>query len=234
MDAPCSPRLDNARTWLAVIPMHAYQHDFIALAHRAGVLRFGSFTLKSGRQSPYFFNLGQIATGAGLARLGAAYAACIEASGVSFDMLFGPAYKGIPLATTTAIALAERHGRDMPLAYNRKETKDHGEGGMIVGAPLAGRVLVIDDVLTAGTAVRESLALIRAHGATPAGVVIALDRQERGAGERSAAQELAHEHHVPVLAIAGLSEVMDYADTQPDLAVFSAELAAYRARYGVA
>ncbi|EQD47257.1 orotate phosphoribosyltransferase, partial [mine drainage metagenome] len=160
--------------------MHAYQQDFLALAHTAGVLRFGSFTLKSGRRSPYFFNLGQIATGAGLVRLGTAYAACIEASGVGFDMLFGPAYKGIPLVTTTAIALAERHGRDVPLAYNRKETKDHGEGGMIVGAALSGRVLVIDDVLTAGTAVRESLALIRAHGATPAGVVIALDRQERG------------------------------------------------------
>jgi orotate phosphoribosyltransferase len=214
--------------------MHAYQQDFLGLAHVAGVLRFGSFTLKSGRQSPYFFNLGQIATGAGLARLGAAYAACIEASGVGFDMLFGPAYKGIPLATTTAIALAERHGRDVPLAYNRKEAKDHGEGGVIVGAALSGRVLVIDDVLTAGTAVRESLALIRAHGATPAGVVIALDRQERGQGTLSAAQDLTREHDLPVLAIAGLSEVMDYVNTQPDLAVIGAQLATYRARYGVA
>ncbi len=213
--------------------MHAYQQDFIALAHRSGVLRFGSFTLKSGRQSPYFFNLGQIATGAGLARLGAAYAACIEAAGVGFDMLFGPAYKGIPLATTTAIALAERHGRDVPLAYNRKEAKDHGEGGTTVGASLVGRVLVIDDVLTAGTAVRESLALIRAHGATPAGVVIALDRQERGQGMLSAAQELTREHGLPVLSIAGLREIMDYASSQPDLATISGELAAYRAQYGV-
>ncbi|WP_297920129.1 orotate phosphoribosyltransferase [Metallibacterium sp.] len=214
--------------------MHAYQQDFLALAHAAGVLRFGSFTLKSGRQSPYFFNLGQIATGARLERLGAAYAACIEASGMGFDMLFGPAYKGIPLVTATAIALAERHGRDVPLAYNRKEAKNHGEGGVIVGAALSGRVLVIDDVLTAGTAVRESLVLIRAHGATPVGVVIALNRQERGRGTRSAAQDLTHEHGLPVLAIVGLNEIMDYVSAQPELATIGTELATYRARYGVA
>ena len=212
--------------------MHAYQQDFLALAHAAGVLRFGSFTLKSGRQSPYFFNLGQIATGARLERLGAAYAACIEASGLGFDMLFGPAYKGIPLVTATAIALAERHGRDVPLAYNRKEAKNHGEGGVIVGAALSGRVLVIDDVLTAGTAVRESLALIRAHGATPAGVLIALDRQERGQGELSAAQEVTRDHGIPVIAITSLADVLAYAGEHPGLAAEHARLLAYRERYG--
>lgn len=214
--------------------MHAYQQDFLDLAHASGVLRFGSFTLKSGRQSPYFFNLGQIATGAGLARLARAYAACIVASGADYDMLFGPAYKGIPLVTATAIALAEQHGRDVPLAYNRKEAKDHGEGGLIVGAPLRGRVLVIDDVLTAGTAVRESIALIRAQDALPAGVVIAMDRQERGHSERSAAQELTHELGVPVHAIVGLDSVMDFVRTQPQLAGVSQALADYRARYGTA
>lgn len=214
--------------------MHAYQQDFLDLAHTSGVLRFGSFTLKSGRQSPYFFNLGQVATGAGMARLARAYASCIVTSGANYDMLFGPAYKGIPLVTATAIALAEQHGRNVPLAYNRKEAKDHGEGGLIIGAPLKGRVLVIDDVLTAGTAIRESIALIRAQGATPAGVVIALDRQERGQGERSAAQELTHEHGVPVHAIVGLNEVMDYVCAQPQLAGVGQALVNYRARYGTA
>ena len=212
--------------------MHAYQQDFLDLAHAAGVLRFGHFTLKSGRESPYFFNLGAIASGDHLSRLGRSYAACIEAAGIGFDMLFGPAYKGIPLATATAIALARQHGRDVPLAYNRKEAKEHGEGGLIVGAALTGRVLIVDDVLTAGTAVRQSLALIRAAGAAPAGVVIALDRQERGQGAHSAAQELTHDEGVPVLAIVGLAEIMDYVLVRPDMANISAALTAYRSRYG--
>ncbi len=214
--------------------MHAYQHDFIELALEHGVLRFGQFTLKSGRSSPYFFNLGKIASGAGLARLGQAYAARLADSDLDVDMLFGPAYKGIALAAATAIASAEHHDRDLPWAYNRKEAKDHGEGGLLVGAPLAGRVLIIDDVITAGTAVRESLALIRAHGATPAGVLVALDRQERGRGELSAAQEIGAEFDIPVLAIAGLAEVLDYAAGQPQLVDEHARLLAYRERYGVA
>ncbi len=214
--------------------MHAYQHDFIELALESGVLRFGEFTLKSGRQSPYFFNLGRIASGAALARLGSAYAARLAADTLGVDMLFGPAYKGIVLAAATAVALAGEHGRDLPFAYNRKEAKDHGEGGTLVGAPLAGRVLIVDDVITAGTAVRQSLALIREHGATPAGVLVALDRQERGRGELSAAQEIGAEHGIPVLAIAGLAEVMDYAAGQPRMATEHARLAAYRERYGVA
>lgn len=214
--------------------MHAYQHDFIELALDSGVLRFGEFTLKSGRQSPYFFNLGRIASGAALMRLGAAYAARLAHEALDVDMLFGPAYKGITLAAATAIALAGEHGRDLPFAYNRKEAKDHGEGGSLVGAPLAGRVLIVDDVITAGTAVRQSLALIREHGATPAGVLVALDRQERGQGELSATQEIGREYGIPILAITGLAEVMDYAASQPQLAAEHARLTAYRERYGVA
>ena len=213
--------------------MHPYQRDFIDLALARDVLRFGEFTLKSGRQSPYFFNLGRIDSGAALARLGEAYAAAMVRAKLPVDMLFGPAYKGIALAAAAAIALATRHGRDLPWAYNRKEAKDHGEGGMLVGAPLAGRVLIVDDVMTAGTAVRESLALIRAHGATPAGVLIALDRQERGQGELSAAQEVARDHGIPVIAITGLDEVLAYAGERPELAAEHARLLDYRSRYGV-
>lgn len=213
--------------------MHDYQRDFIELTLRREVLRFGEFTLKSGRQSPYFFNMGRIDSGAALAQLGRAYAAALVNSGIAVDMLFGPAYKGIALAAATAIALAEQHERDLPWAYNRKEAKDHGEGGLLVGAPLAGRVLIVDDVMTAGTAVRESLALIQAHGATPAGVLIALDRQERGQGERSAAQEVAADHGIPVIAITGLDDVLAYAGEHPALATEHARLLAYRERYGV-
>ncbi|MDE1893130.1 MAG: orotate phosphoribosyltransferase [Xanthomonadaceae bacterium] len=213
--------------------MHDYQRDFIRLTLQREVLRFGDFTLKSGRQSPYFFNMGRIDSGAALAQLGRAYAAAMINAGVEVDMLFGPAYKGIALAAATAIALAEQHGRDLPWAYNRKEAKEHGEGGVLVGAPLQGRVLVVDDVMTAGTAVRESLALIRAHGASPAGVLIALDRQERGSGERSAAQEVAADHGIPVIAITGLDDLLGYAAEQPQLAAEHARLLAYRARYGV-
>ncbi|WP_431635177.1 orotate phosphoribosyltransferase [Dyella sp. KULCS107] len=213
--------------------MHDYQRDFIELTLQREVLRFGEFTLKSGRISPYFFNMGRIDSGAALAQLGRAYAAAVEASGIAVDMLFGPAYKGIALAAATAIALADHHGRDLPWAYNRKEAKDHGEGGSLVGAPLKGRVLIVDDVMTAGTAVRESLALIRAAGAEPAGVLIALDRQERGQGERSAAQEVTADYGIPVIAITRLDDVLAYAGEQPALAAEHARLLAYRERYGV-
>jgi orotate phosphoribosyltransferase len=213
--------------------VHDYQRDFIELTLQRDVLRFGDFTLKSGRQSPYFFNMGRLDSGAALAQLGRAYAAAASASGVAFDMLFGPAYKGIALAAATAIAFADGQQRDVPWAYNRKEAKDHGEGGTLVGAPLAGRVLIVDDVMTAGTAVRESLALIRSQGATPAGVLIALDRQERGQGERSAAQELTAEFDIPVIAITGLNHVLAYAGERPELAAEHQRLLAYRERYGV-
>jgi orotate phosphoribosyltransferase len=213
--------------------VHDYQRDFIELTLQREVLRFGEFTLKSGRISPYFFNMGRIDSGAALAQLGRAYAAAVEASGIAVDMLFGPAYKGIALAAATAIALADHHGRDLPWAYNRKEAKDHGEGGSLVGAPLKGRVLIVDDVMTAGTAVRESLALIRAAGAEPAGVLIALDRQERGQGERSAAQEVTADYGIPVIAITRLDDVLAYAGERPALATEHARLLAYRAQYGV-
>lgn len=211
-----------------------HQRGFLDTALARGVLRFGEFTLKSGRHSPYFFNMGRIDSGAALAAIGEAYAAAIVAAGLDFDMLFGPAYKGIPLAAATAVALARTHGRDVPWAYNRKEAKDHGEGGVMVGAPLAGRVLIVDDVITAGTAVRESLSLIRGAGASVAGVVVAFDRQERGQGELSATQELARDEGVPTLAIVTLGDLLDYAGSQPGLAAQRAGLADYRARYGVA
>ncbi|MBE1162959.1 orotate phosphoribosyltransferase [Dyella acidiphila] len=213
--------------------MHDYQRDFIELTLQRDVLRFGEFTLKSGRLSPYFFNMGRIDSGAALARLGRAYAASVMNSGLEVDMLFGPAYKGIALAAATAMALADQHGRDLPWAYNRKEAKDHGEGGVLVGAPLKGRVLIVDDVMTAGTAVRESLALISAQGATPAGVLIALDRQERGQGDLSAAQEVQRDYGIPVVAITGFSDVLTYAGERPDLAADYQRMLAYRERYGV-
>jgi orotate phosphoribosyltransferase len=213
--------------------MHDYQRDFIELTLQRDVLRFGEFTLKSGRVSPYFFNMGRIDSGAALARLGRAYAAAIVNSALDVDMLFGPAYKGIALAAATAIALADQHGRDLPWAYNRKEAKDHGEGGVLVGAPLQGRVLIVDDVMTAGTAVRESLALIRSRGATPAGVLIALDRQERGQGELSAAQEVQRDYGIPVVAITSFSDVLNYAGERPDLAAEHRRMLVYREHYGV-
>jgi orotate phosphoribosyltransferase len=214
--------------------VHDYQREFIDLTLQREVLRFGEFTLKSGRLSPYFFNMGRIDSGAALAQLGRAYAAAVMHSAIAVDMLFGPAYKGIALAAATAIALADRHDRDLPWAYNRKEAKGHGEGGSLVGAPLKGRVLIVDDVMTAGTAVRESLALIRAAGAEPAGVLIALDRQERGQGERSAAQEVAADYGIPVIAITRLDDVLAYAGERPELASEHARLLAYREQYGVA
>ncbi len=211
--------------------MQPYQREFLELALANDVLRFGEFTLKSGRASPYFFNAGRFDRGAALAALGRAYAAAIEREGIAFDMLFGPAYKGIALAVVAAVALAGR-GRDVPVAFNRKEAKDHGEGGVLIGAPLAGRVLIVDDVVTAGTSIRESVALIRAHGATPSGVLIALDRRERGAGTLSAAQEVEAELGLPVHAIAGLDELLALAGEKHELVQYRDRLSAYRARYG--
>jgi orotate phosphoribosyltransferase len=214
--------------------MLAHQQSFLDLALAKNALRFGEFTLKSGRVSPYFFNAGMIASGAALATLGRAYAQAALDSGIAFDMLFGPAYKGISLATATSIALAELAQRDVPVAFNRKEAKTHGEGGVVIGAPLAGRVLIVDDVITAGTAIRESLALIAAHGATPAGILIALDRQERGQGALSAVQEVEREFSVPVIAIARLAELFALIDTRAELAVHREKMQAYRHAYAAA
>ncbi|MGD9582436.1 MAG: orotate phosphoribosyltransferase [Lysobacterales bacterium] len=188
--------------------MLPYQQQFLKLALAKQVLRFGEFKLKSGRVSPYFFNAGLFDSGSALERLGGFLAETLVRSDLNVDMLFGPAYKGIALATATAIALARDHGRDLPVAFNRKEAKDHGEAGVLIGAPLRGRVLIVDDVITAGTSVRESLALIRSHGAEAAGVLIALDREERGDGPRSAADEVREALGLPVLAIAGLAELL--------------------------
>ena len=202
-----------------------------------GVLKFGDFTLKSGRQSPYFFNAGLFNTGSALARLGGFYATALQASGLDCDVLYGPAYKGIPLAAATAIALATQHGRDLPYAFNRKESKDHGEGGIIVGHPLRGQVLIIDDVITAGTSVRESIDIIQAQGARPAGVLIALDRQERGQNESSAVQEVREHFGIPVVSIATLADLVTFLEESPaGASIPPATLAAvrdYRSRYGV-
>jgi orotate phosphoribosyltransferase len=208
------------------------RRSFIAFAIECGVLRFGSFVTKSGRSSPYFLDVGLFNTGATLGRLAEFYAGAIRVSGVAFDMLFGPAYKGIALAAATAVALA-RAGRDVPYAYNRKEVKDHGEGGAVVGAPLAGRVLMVDDVLTAGTAVGQSVELIRAAGAVPAGVAVCLDRMERGTGELSAVQEVERRYGVPVIAIATLDDLVGYLQGAPRHEESLRAIAAYRKQYGV-
>ena len=214
--------------------MQAYQKEFIELARQYEVLRFGEFTLKSGRISPYFFNAGAFSSGRALAALGRCYARRIVESGVAFDVLLGPAYKGIPLASATAVALADHHDIDVPFAYNRKEAKDHGEGGLMVGAPLQGRVLVIDDVITAGTAVREVIAMIEAAGATLAGVAIGLNRQERGAGELSAIQEVEQAYAVPVLSIVDMSHIIEYLETSGGGSEEALQgMQAYRQRYGV-
>ena len=214
--------------------MQAYQTEFIELARQCNVLKFGKFTLKSGRISPYFFNAGSFSSGRALATLGRCYARAIVESGVQFDVLLGPAYKGIPLAAATAVALADHHGLDIPFAYNRKEAKAHGEGGILVGAPLQGRILVIDDVITAGTAVREVIAMIAEAGADLAGVAIGLDRQERGEGELSAIQEVERAHQVPVLSIINMSHLIDYLEnSDSDFADVLAGMKEYRERYGV-
>lgn len=207
--------------------------SFLEFAISAQVLRFGSFQTKAGRLSPYFFNAGLFHDGALLSRLGSYYATTLVNAALPFDMLFGPAYKGIPLAATTAIALARDHGRSVPFAYNRKEAKDHGEGGTIIGAPLQGRVLIIDDVISAGTSIRESVAWIQQAQATLAGVVIALDRQEQGLGSTSATQEIQATYQVPVIAIAGLRDLIDLLARQPDQAANLQAIQAYRDRWGV-
>lgn len=213
--------------------MHNYQREFLDFAIDIGVLRFGQFTLKSGRISPYFFNSGLFNTGASLARLGRYYAQAAMASNIEFDMIYGPAYKGIPLAASLAIALADHHERDMPYCFNRKEAKDHGEGGTIVGAPLAGRVLIIDDVISAGTSVRESVDIIQAAGAIPAGVVIALDRQERGKGDTSAIQEVERDYGLTVASIVGLQELIAYLVEKVGQEEALAAIRAYHQEYGV-
>jgi len=210
-----------------------FRKDFIAFCLEQGVLKFGRFVTKSGRTTPYFFNAGLFNTGASLERLAQFYAKAILASGVKFDMLFGPAYKGIVLASSAAVALA-REGRDVPFAFNRKEAKDHGEGGRLVGAPLAGRVLIVDDVLTAGTAVGESLQLIASSGATPAGVVISLDRMERGEGELSAIQEIEKHHGIPVVSIASLDDLVGWLGDRSEFRENLQAIRAYRQTYGVA
>jgi orotate phosphoribosyltransferase len=211
----------------------AYQTEFIDLCARLGVLKFGNFKLKSGRESPYFFNAGLFNTGETIAAVGRAYAAALAASELKFDMLFGPAYKGIPLVTVTAAALAQNAGRDLPFAFNRKEAKDHGEGGNIVGSPLSGRVLIVDDVITAGTAIRESIDIIRAANAQPAGVLLALDRQERAPDSTlSAVQEVAKHYGIPVVAVVSLADLMRHVSHKGQ----SEELArmqSYRQRYGL-
>ena len=214
--------------------MRAYKKEFIDLALELGVLRFGEFTLKSGRVSPYFFNAGLFNTGYAAARIGRYYAAAIAASEVEFDVLFGPAYKGIPLVALTAAALAEQYDIDVPWCYNRKEAKAHGEGGSIVGAPPAGRVLIVDDVITAGTAVREACDIITSNGADVAGLAISLDRQERGQGSLSAVQELKSSLGIPVISIIRLDDLIDTLDESKDYAEFLGPVVDYRRRYGVA
>ncbi len=212
--------------------LSAEKRTFIEFARDAGVLRFGQFTLKSGRESPYFFNLGAVAGGVGLARLGRFYARALADFGLVPDVLFGPAYKGIPLAAATAIGYAAETGNDLPFAYNRKEAKDHGEGGNLVGAPLAGDVVIVDDVVTAGTAVREAIGLIRAAGARPAGLLIAIDREERGRGEASAVAELAAEEGLDVIALITLTDIVAWLEETGEHARELEALAAYRKRYG--
>ena len=213
--------------------MHNYQREFLDFAIATGVLRFGEFTLKSGRLSPYFFNSGLFDSGGSIARLGRFYAAALQNSGIAYDMLFGPAYKGIPLAVATSIALADHHQRDIPYAFNRKEAKKHGEGGTTVGASLTGRVMIIDDVISAGTSVRESVAIIKAAGAAPAGVIIALDRQERGTGALSAIQEVETAYGIRVASIVNLESLIKYLSTQPHMATALEKIRAYQQQYGV-
>ncbi|WP_375492226.1 orotate phosphoribosyltransferase [uncultured Jatrophihabitans sp.] len=213
--------------------MQGYQREFLEFAVGHGVLRFGEFTLKSGRVSPYFFNAGLFNTGARLAALGRYYAVAINGSGADFDVLFGPAYKGIPIAAATSVQLAERFGHDVPWAFNRKEAKDHGEGGSIVGSPLAGRVLLIDDVITAGTAIREVLPLIDDAGAELAGIAVALDREERGRGELSAIQEIERDHGVRVHAIITFADIIAFVRSTGEHGEHLDAMLAYRAEYGV-
>jgi orotate phosphoribosyltransferase len=210
-----------------------YQVEFIEFALARKVLRFGEFTLKSGRTSPYFFNAGLFNTGGDLARLGRFYAAALMDAGIEFDLLFGPAYKGIPIATTTAVALNDHHQRDVPYCFNRKEAKTHGEGGSLVGSELTGRVMLVDDVITAGTAIRESMDIIAAHQATLAGVLIALDRQEKGKGELSAIQEVERDFGCKIVSIVKLADLINYLADKPGMEAELASVSAYREQYGI-
>ena len=213
--------------------MKAYQREFIEFALSKQVLKFGEFTLKSGRKSPYFFNAGLFNSGRDLAKLGRFYAAALMDAGISYDVLFGPAYKGIPIASATAVQLAEVHDQDVPWCFNRKEAKDHGEGGNLVGTPLKGRIMLVDDVITAGTAIRESMDIIKANGAELAGVLIALDRQEKGKGELSAIQEVERDYQAKVIAIITLGDLIRYLEEKPEMADSLAQVRAYRAQYGI-
>ncbi len=213
--------------------MKQYQIDFIEFALERGVLKFGEFTLKSGRISPYFFNAGLFNTGRDLARLGRFYAAALMDSGVDYDLLFGPAYKGIPIASATALQLCEQHDIDMPYCFNRKEAKKHGEGGSLVGSELKGKVMLVDDVITAGTAIRESMDIINEHGADLAGVLIALDRQEKGKGELSAIQEIERDYGATMISIVTLGDLIGYLKEKGDLGDTLASVTAYREKYGI-
>ena len=213
--------------------MEKYQEDFLSFAIDIGVLKFGEFTLKSGRKSPYFFNSGLFNTGLSLSKLGSFYAQSIVASNIEFDMVYGPAYKGIPLASAMVVALANDFSKDVPYAFNRKEIKDHGEGGIIVGAPLKGKVLIIDDVISAGTSVRESIDIIKAQGAEPAGVIIALDRQERGKGDTTAIQEVENEFGIPVTSIVRLGNLINYLEQKGGSQQYVDAIKSYREKYGV-
>ncbi|MBM7070957.1 orotate phosphoribosyltransferase [Shewanella sp. 202IG2-18] len=213
--------------------MKAYQKEFIEFALERNVLRFGEFTLKSGRTSPYFFNAGLFNTGRDLAKLGRFYAAALVDSGIDYDLVFGPAYKGIPIATTTTIALAEHHDIDAPYCFNRKEKKDHGEGGSLVGSELQGKVMLVDDVITAGTAIRESMEIIQANNAELAGVLIALDRQEKGKAELSAIQEVERDFDCGVISIVTLGDLLIYLEQKPEMETELAAVSAYREQYGI-
>ncbi|MBR9873120.1 orotate phosphoribosyltransferase [Vibrio sp. J1-1] len=213
--------------------MKAYQREFIEFALEKEVLKFGEFTLKSGRKSPYFFNAGLFNTGRDLARLGRFYAAALADSGIEFDVLFGPAYKGIPIATTTAVALADHHDIDTPYCFNRKEAKDHGEGGNLVGSALEGRIMLVDDVITAGTAIRESMEIIKSNGADLAGVLVAIDRQEKGKGELSAIQEVERDFGCAVISIVSLGDLVTYLEEKGNATEHLEAVKAYRAEYGI-
>ena len=213
--------------------MKDFQREFIRFAIEYQVLNFGEFTLKSGRVSPYFFNAGLFNSGKALAALGRFYAKALAESGVEYDVVFGPAYKGIPLASATTIALADHHDKDTPWCFNRKEAKQHGEGGSLVGAPLEGRIAIVDDVMTAGTAIRESMELIDSCGAKPACVVICLDRQEKGKGELSAIQEVERDHNIPVISIVSLKQVMEFIQEDDNLNQYAQAIEDYRHRYGI-
>src|SRR3990167_1091881 len=218
---------------MTIALLKTHQQDFIRFALQKNVLKFGEFTLKSGRTSPYFFNAGLFNDGLSLATLGQCYAQALVDSGLAFDVLFGPAYKGIPLAAATSIALSTLHQRNVPFEFNRKEAKTHGEGGNLVGAPLNGKILIIDDVITAGTAIREAIDIIKNAGAEPAGVLIALDRQEKGQGELSAIQEVERDYGIPVCSIVTLAHVLAYVQGDANLSQHEAAVAQYRARYGI-